>query len=66
MSQIQQINSKSQIGGNSYDFLKFLMALLIVAIHSRAFYGPWFKEWVKPLLDIAVPVFFILSSMFYH
>ena len=41
------------------------MATLIVAIHSNAFYGPWFCDWVRPILSIAVPVFFILSSMFY-
>ena len=41
------------------------MATLIVAIHSNAFDGPWFCDWARPILSIAVPVFFILSSMFY-
>ena len=52
-------------GGNSYDILKFSMALLIVAIHTGAFRGPWFCDWAIPVLNIAVPVFFILSSMFF-
>ena len=51
--------------GNSYDLLKFIMALLIVAIHTNAFYGPWFCTWVQPVVYIAVPVFFVLSSMFF-
>lgn len=41
------------------------MALLIVAIHSRAFYGEYSSVFLKPLTEIAVPVFFLLSSFFY-
>lgn len=51
--------------GNSYDILKFLMSLLIVAIHTKAFSGAWVCDWVQPIVYVAVPIFFILSSMFY-
>lgn len=51
--------------GNSYDILKFVMALLIVAIHTQAFEGPFACNVFKPFLEVAVPVFFILSSMFF-
>lgn len=51
--------------GNAYDILKFVMALLIVAIHTKGFDGPIANELLKPFQGIAVPVFFILSSMFY-
>lgn len=51
--------------GNAYDILKFGMALLIVAIHTKGFDGPIANELIKPFQGIAVPVFFILSSMFY-
>lgn len=59
--------SKSNVNvlGNAYDILKFMMSLLIVAIHSYAFEGIWFRDWIKPLNSIAVPVFFVLSSLFY-
>ena len=64
MSNINLTKSNSKVG-NSYDLLKFIMALLIVAIHTNAFYGPWFCTWFQPVIYIAVPVFFVLSSMFY-
>lgn len=64
MSNINLTKSNSKVG-NSYDLLKFIMALLIVAIHTNAFYGPWFCTWFQPVVYIAVPVFFVLSSMFY-
>lgn len=41
------------------------MFILIVAIHSYAFYGGWTSVYLKPITGIAVPVFFILSSFFY-
>lgn len=58
------MNNK-QLNGGGYDVLKYLMALLIVAIHSKAFYGEYSSVFLKPLTEIAVPVFFILSSFFY-
>lgn len=48
-----------------YDILKFMMACLIVAIHSQAFYGPYSSIYLKPITGVAVPVFFVLSSFFY-
>lgn len=53
------------LNGGGYDVLKYMMALLIVAIHARAFYGEYTSIFFKPLTEIAVPVFFILSSFFY-
>lgn len=58
-------NQMASPKGNCYDALKFMMALLIVAIHTKAFNGAWFCDWVQPIEYIAVPVFFVLSSMFY-
>lgn len=48
-----------------FDVLKMVMALLIVAIHAQPFENaPFLKSYFAPLLDAAVPVFFILSSFF--
>lgn len=41
------------------------MALLIVAIHTKAFDGAIACYLLKPFLGVAVPTFFILSSMFF-
>ena len=59
----KETNEKIYSGG--YDFLKFVMACLIVAIHSQAFYGHFSSIYLRPITGIAVPVFFILSSFFY-
>lgn len=55
----------SAIKRGGYDILKFIMSLLIVAIHSKAFYGDFCSVFIAPLTSLAVPVFFILSSFFY-
>ena len=45
------------------DILKFVMALLIVAIHSEAVKGlKYINEIAEPLINSAVPVFFVVSS----
>ena len=51
--------------GGGYDVLKFIMAVLVVAIHTQAFHGPWSYIYLKPITAVAVPFFFILSSFFY-
>lgn len=43
-----------------YDILKFLLALMIVVLHT-GFYPAVFQPWVR----LAVPVFFIMSSYFF-
>ncbi len=45
------------VNGNKYDILKLLLAILIVAIHSTVA-GMVFR----PVLRLAVPLFFIISS----
>lgn len=47
-----------------FDILKFLMALMIVAVHARAFVEPYLYKIVAPLMNVSVPLFFILSSFF--
>lgn len=43
-----------------YDVLKFVLALLIVALHTQLFPGI-----MKPWVRIAVPLFFMVSSFFF-
>lgn len=47
------------------DVLKFIMALLVVAIHSEAVneYKTIYK-FIYPLLETAVPLFFVISAFF--
>ncbi len=47
-------------GSNAIDLLKFLMATMIVAMHTSLC-----KELTNPWFRIAVPIFFILSSYFF-
>lgn len=47
-----------------FDVLKFLMALMIVAVHARAFVEPHLSKIMAPLMNVSVPLFFILSSFF--
>ena len=48
-----------------FDLLKFLMSMMIVAIHTKAFFDvDIIRRLTAPLLNAAVPVFFILSSFF--
>lgn len=43
-----------------YDILKFVLALLIVALHTQLFPGI-----MKPWVRVAVPLFFMVSSFFF-
>lgn len=56
--------SKNEIYG--FDVLKFIMAAMIVAIHSANGFDsyPW-QYMVYPFIEIAVPCFFVLSSYFF-
>lgn len=57
------MNKETQI--YSYDALKFIMAIMIVAIHTKAFQDVEFiRQLTAPFLSAAVPIFFILSSFF--
>jgi len=59
---VQKTSTKEIYG---FDILKFLMAIMIVAIHSAHSFD--LCEWhfvASPLIDIAVPCFFVLSSYF--
>lgn len=47
-------------GSNAIDVLKFVMATMIVAMHTSLC-----KELANPWFRIAVPIFFILSSYFF-
>jgi hypothetical protein len=48
-------------GGDRFDVLKFVLALLIVAMHSGIF-----PRWLLPVSRLAVPLFFIMTSYFFH
>ena len=50
-----------QRGGSRFDLLKFVLAMFIVAMHSRLF-----PTWLLPLPRLAVPLFFIMTSYFFH
>ena len=61
----KQCSCGMSLNGGGYDILKYFMALLIIAIHSKAFYGDFCYIYIYPLTTLAVPVFFVLSSLFY-
>lgn len=46
--------------GDRFDFLKFILAIFIVAVHTVPM-----GLYVRPILRIAVPIFFIMSSYFF-
>ena len=48
-------------GGVRFDILKFVLAMLIVAMHSSIF-----PRWLLPLPRLAVPLFFMMTSYFFH
>lgn len=58
------VTTKS-VSTHGYDILKFFMALMIVAIHTQAYLNAEFKMVFWPFIRSAVPIFFILSSIFY-
>lgn len=51
---------RAAVTDSRYDILKFLLALMIVVLHT-GFYPAIFQPWVR----LAVPVFFIMSSYFF-
>lgn len=55
-----KINKTNRGGYQALDLLKFIMAVMIVAMHTGAC-----PELVNPWLRIAVPLFFIISSFFF-
>ena len=58
---MNQIQTKSQIGRQPiFDVVKYIMALMVVAIHSDLF-----PEVLYPWLRLAVPLFFMISSYFF-
>ena len=56
-----QNHSYIQEGGVRFDILKFVLAMLIVVLHSGI--AP---RWTHPVLRLAVPLFFMMTSYFFH
>lgn len=54
---MENINHKNL---DALDLLKFIMAIMVVAIHTRLF-----EDVTFPWLRLAVPIFFIISSFFF-
>lgn len=50
-------NSYISQGGARFDILKFVLAFLIVVMHSSVF-----PRWMLPLPRLAVPLFFMMTS----
>ncbi|MBQ0164440.1 MAG: acyltransferase [Bacteroidales bacterium] len=48
-------------GGGKYDILKITLAVLIVALHTRPLSNDF-----QPILRLAVPIFFIMTSFFFY
>lgn len=46
--------------GDRFDYLKFILAIFIVAVHTVPM-----GLYLRPILRIAVPIFFIMSSYFF-
>lgn len=47
---------------DSIDVAKFVLSILVVAIHVRPFDG--YAVFFRPILRTAVPLFFLISSYF--
>ena len=56
---MQQI-SYLRNGGGKYDVLKITLAILIVVLHTRPLSNDF-----QPILRLAVPIFFIMTSFFF-
>ena len=57
------MSNTKKVKYNGLDVLKFCMAICVVAIHTKPFItNDTLHSWVNPLLQTAVPVFFIISS----
>ena len=52
--------SSSSINYDAIDILKIILAFNIIQIHSSFYF-----DWMKPLVRIAVPVYFITSAFFF-
>lgn len=50
-----------QHGGKRIDILKFVLAMFIVAMHSGVF-----PRWLLSIPRLAVPLFFTMTSYFFH
>ena len=55
------LNPNSRLGGNRFDILKFVLALMIVALHSRLY-----PRALLPIVRLAVPLFFMMTSYFFN
>lgn len=48
-----------------FDLLKYISSLLVISIHTKAFSDyVYLKKIMMPIVECAVPVFFVLSSFF--
>ena len=56
-----QIKHVSTFGGARFDVLKFVLALLIMVMHSGAV-----PRSLLPITRLCVPLFFIMTSYFFH
>lgn len=64
MKDIKEINMINQKNYCGLDILKFIMALFVVMIHVKPYAkSDFLTAMLKPMMDIAVPVFFVLSSV---
>lgn len=52
--------SEKKIGGDLFDFVKLLLALFVFCIHAKSL-----RIYNCPVLRIAVPLFFIITSYFF-
>lgn len=56
-----QIKQVSILGGARFDYLKFVLAILIMVMHSGAV-----PRSLLPITRLCVPLFFIMTSYFFH
>ena len=45
---------------SGFDYFKYILSILVIIIHTEPF-----GHWIYPLLSIAVPMFFVISSYFF-
>lgn len=46
-------------GGEKFDLLKFILAIMIVMLHTNVL-----PKGIQPILHLAVPLFFLMTSYF--
>lgn len=51
---------KTSANYDAVDLLKIILAFFIIQIHSSFYF-----DWMKPIIRIAVPVYFITSAFFF-